>query len=309
MNAQVSPELQAIQGALAFETELTAASPKAIAAGHALVKTEGSFMCPIEDILVLDGFNPRIKDEAYYAHVRSIADSMKEEGYYLDKPLAGFGALLGKKPVIYVTEGHCRLAAVKLAVEEGAPITEVPLVLKDKSTTMEDLLVALVRGNDGKRFSPLELAVVCKRLTSFHWKADKIAAKLGITAEYVGQLLTLAGAPHAIREMVQAGQATAAVAIGAIRQHGEQAGAVLGDALKVAEATGKSKVTNKFMPSQVRRVTLTKAAPKMFEALEQVKSNQAYASLPTELQQLIADLVATVQQAVKPEVPATSAAE
>lgn len=84
---------------------------------------------------------------------------------------------------------------------------------------------------------------------------------------------------------------------------------MLGDALKVAKATGKAKVTSKFMPAQVRKVTLTKAAPRMFEALEQFKSNQAYASLPTELQQLIADLVATVQQAVKPEVPATAAAE
>jgi ParB family chromosome partitioning protein len=300
MNAQDTPELKAIQAALAFNAELTAASHKSVIAGHAMIKSD-MYLCPVEDIKILPDFNPRIQDDAYRAHIRGLADSIAANGFFLDKPLAGFGAIEGKKAVIYVTDGHCRLAAVKLAIDEGAPISEVPLVLCDKSTTMEDLTIQLVRANEGKRFSPMELAVVCKRLSSFGWKPVKISEKLSMTPEYVNQLLTLAGAPNAIREMVQQGEATAAVALGALRAHGEKAGEVLGEALKVAKATGKAKVTNKFMPEQVYKAALTKSAPKMYQALERIQTNEAYASLPDDLQALIAELVATIKKSSIPE--------
>lgn len=40
-------------------------------------------------------FNVRIKDERYNAKVREYADSMKANGYYSDKPLAGYVAKEG----------------------------------------------------------------------------------------------------------------------------------------------------------------------------------------------------------------------
>jgi ParB family chromosome partitioning protein len=300
MNQPLTHELEALQGALQFNTELTAASTKSILAGHAMVRAE-MYMISVEDIRVLPDFNPRIKDAAYHSHIRSIADSIKEDGFKLDKPIAGYGALDGKKSVIYVTDGHCRLEAVKLAIEEGAPILDVPLVLSEKSTSMEDLTVSLVQANGGKRLSPPELAVVCKRLRCFNWSPAKIAEKLSMTSEYVNQLLTLAGAPSAIREMVQQGEATAAVALGAMREHGDQAGAVLGEALKVAKASGKAKLTKKFMPEQVYKSTLNKSAPKMFDALKEVQANAAYATLPEALKTLIAELVETVKKAAAPD--------
>lgn len=294
-------DMQALQGALAFNTELTAANPKALLSSHAMIKGDAYYLCPIEDILVLPDFNVRIKDDAYYAHIRSIADSIKENGFYADKPLTTYGALFEGRNRIFLTDGYCRLEGAQLAISEGAPLSDLPIVQKDKSTSMEDLTVALARSNGGKRLTPPELAVVCKRLTTFGWKPQKIAEKIGITPEYVSQLLTLSGAPSAVREMVQHGQATAATAIEAIREHGDKAGEVLTAALVVAKAAGKEKVTRKFMPNQVRKVTLAKAAPKMLEALTQIKSNQAYSSFPAELQAFIDDLVKSVSESEEPE--------
>lgn len=301
MDDNQNSELASIQSALEFNAELTAASQKKIVAGHAMVKAD-MFMVSVEDLHVLPDFNPRIKDEAYKAHIRSLADSILENGFYQNKPIAGYGVEQGKKAIIYVTDGHCRLAAVHLAISEGAPITEVPVVLCDKSTSMEDLTIALVRTNDGKRFTPIELAVVCKRLISFGWKPAKIASKLSITVEYVNQLLTLAGAPSQIREMVQQGQATASVALGAKRAHGGEAAQVLDKALTVAKASGKNKLTAKFLPDQQRKSVLNKTAPRMYEVLEKIQSDQVYETLSVEIRDLINELVQQVKaSAVEPE--------
>jgi len=224
-------------------------------------------MVLVEDLRTIEGFNPRFRDQALIDHIRSLADSMKNEGYYLERPLAGYGTLEGKKPVIYVTEGHCRLEAVKLAILEGAPIIDVPVVIKDRSTTLEDLTVALVRANENRKFGPPELAVVSKRLLKSGWDHGRIGSRLGISPEYVGQLLMIAAAPQPVQDMVQSDLATAAVALAALREHGTEAAVVLASALELARANGKDKLTAKFLPAQIRKKAAVKSAPAMFTVL------------------------------------------
>lgn len=87
-----------------------------------------------------------------------------------------------------------------------------------------------------------------------------------------------------------------ATALGAIRTHGDQASAVLDKAIGTAKAAGKDKITKKFMPDQLRKATLTKTAPRMYAALEQIKSHNMYASLPEDLRGLIAELLDILAQ-------------
>lgn len=289
-----STELTLFRGALEFSTELVGVSEKVALASHAIAKGN-SFMCMVEDIHVLPDFNPRIRTEALRLHIRGIADSILAEGYYLDKPISVYAATVGKKPTFFITDGHCRFEALLLAISESAEISEVPIVIKDRSTTMEDLTVAFVRTSDGLKLGPLEVAICCKRLVGFNWPIPRIAQRIGRTEEYVSQLLTLAGAPSAIRNMIENGETTAAVAISALRTHGEEAPAVLGRALDAAKAKGKDKVTTKFMPEQVRKVAMRKAAPKMLDAIQQVKVHKAYATLPEDLQKLIDELLTTLK--------------
>lgn len=288
---------QEVQRTMEFNTELTPCSQKVAVSSNAMIKSDHTFVCSLDDIVELEDFNVRVKDASYHAHVRWLADQIKKHGYMRSKPMEGYASLAGKKPVIVLTDGYCRKAACRLAISEGADITDVPFTLRDKSDTMEDLVVGLVVNNQGKKLTPLELGIVCKRLIGFGKSPAAIAERIGISGEYVSQLLTVVGSPSAIREMIQNGQATVATVLSAIRTHGDQAAVVLGKAMDTAKAAGKDKITKKFMPEQLRKATLTKTAPRMYEALEQVKSHDLYASLPEELRGLIAELLDTVSKA------------
>ena len=67
---------------------------------------------------VIEGFNGRIRTPAYEEHLQRIKQSIIENGYYPDKPLAGYVAKEGDENVIYVTEGHTRHEAVQLVMHQ-----------------------------------------------------------------------------------------------------------------------------------------------------------------------------------------------
>ena len=193
----------------------------------------------------LDGFNARVKNDAYAARVRWIADSIKVNGFYPDKPLTGFVALEDGAEVIYVTGGHRRQEGVLLAISEGADVPTVPVVIKPRGTSMEDLTVDLVVGNEGEPLTTYEQAVVCKRLAGFGWESKEIARRLGYSgAQYVDALLSLASAPLAVRRMVMESVISATLAIDSIKKHGDKAGDVLLAAM-VKSGTGAKRITAK----------------------------------------------------------------
>jgi ParB family chromosome partitioning protein len=106
-------------------------------------------------------------------------------------------------------DGHRRHAAVLRAIEKGAPIKTVPVVLKERSDNAVDLTLALLHSNEGEPFSTYEKAVLAKRLKKMGWENKQIAEEFRCTAAFVGQLLTMAGAPQAIAELVQNGNLSA----------------------------------------------------------------------------------------------------
>lgn len=271
---------------LEFNQELVPASHKALLRSLAHGSGSGVEVFP-EDIRIIPGFNPRIPGPAFDAHVRTIADSIKERGFYKDKPIAGYAGMDGRKPVIFLTDGEVRYRATLIAIAEGALIETIPLVLKPEGTSREDLTVDLVRSNGGKPFTPLELSVVCARLRNYGWDIPKISNKLGITPEYVSQLLMLAGAPQSLRDKVASGEATAGVAIQAMRQHGSDAAAVVEKALDDAKAKGKAKITAKNLPEQIRKKAIVKAAPRMLTTLQSIALHEAFQALPDDLRSQI----------------------
>ncbi len=283
-----------LQSALAFNDSMMAANPKAFLAQLAAERLNNSVKVQREDIHVKAGFNVRVRKPKLLRHIRRTADSILANGFYAHKPLICYPVQEGKKNVLYVVDGHCRLEAVDIAIAEGAPITEIPVILLDKSVSQEDLTVALVRGSDGMDMGPLEVAIACKRLLGFGSSPQVIAERVGITVEYVHQLLTLAGSPKAIRAMVEEGQISAAEAVNAIRDYGSDAPAVIGEALEAAHKAGKSKVTAKFLPAQIRKRAVVKAAPRMFVVINRVAQHKAYRTLPSDLKAMIDEIIAGV---------------
>jgi ParB family transcriptional regulator, chromosome partitioning protein len=233
-----------------FVLELTAGAVKEAMQG---TTSSDLWKINIDDIVVIDEFNVRDKDDSYDLQVREIADSIKVNGYYQSKPLALFVAKIDGKSVNVLYDGHRRLAGAKLARSEGAQIITLPAVTAPKGTSMEDLTIALVTNNNGQALKPHELAIVCKRLIGFGMEIKDIAKRLNFTKTYVESLLQLMAAPKVIRDMVKDDKVSASLAIETIKQHGAGAAAVLQQGQATAVAAGKTRVTKKTLaPEKVK---------------------------------------------------------
>lgn len=209
------------------------------------------WMVPYEDIRVIPGFNVRVRNAEYEAHVRNIKDSIIANGYYRDKPLEGYVAKEDGKNVIYVTGGHTRHEAAGLAIEEGHPLEALPVIVKPAGTSQEDLTVALVTGNSGRPLTPIEMAIVVKRLQGFGLDTKTIANRLGYGKKYIEDLLTLLSAPAAVRKLVEQGKVSATLALSELKKDASGAAKKLTEAAKTVEATGKTKVTKKALKPAV----------------------------------------------------------
>ena len=279
-----------VQGELDVDTQLVQGNTKA-AMKAAGASSRDLWQVEFGQLRIIPGFNTRIKNAAYFAHVRNIADSIKAEGYYQDKPMAGFVAKENGQDVIFVTDGHCRYDAVELAISEGAEIVRIPVVVAHQGTSMEDLTVALVRANSGKPLEPYEIGMVCKRLTRYNWEIETIAQRLGFSEKYVEGLLLLMGSQIEIRNMVQNDEVAASTAIEAIRKYGEKAYSKLKQALDAAKASGGEKATKKYLPEQIFKKRVAKAAPSMFNAISEIQADPGYDHISPELREKLEALL------------------
>jgi ParB family transcriptional regulator, chromosome partitioning protein len=229
-----------------FELSLTAGAVKEATVG---ISSGDLWKVSLDDFVILDEFNARDRNDELTARIRGIADSIKANGYLPSKAISVYVAKVDGKSVLVVYDGHCRLAAAKLARSEGADIQSLPAVTAPKGTSMEDLTVGLVTTNSGDKLKPNEVASVCKRLINFGMESPEIAKRLGFTRIYVESLLDLAAAPREIRAMVSAGVVSATLAIATVKKHGAIAKEVLQAAEQTVKAAGKVKVTNKTVSS------------------------------------------------------------
>lgn len=260
-------------------------------------KSRDLWQVPVGQIKVLKGFNVREKDDAYHAHIKALAKSIEMEGFFQDKPLAGYVAKEADGDVIYLTDGHCRYEAVQQAITDGATIESLPVVVKPNSCSLEDLTVALVVSNTGKPLTPYETGVVVKRLQGFGWDSEKVAERLQLSVQYVDQLLTLMGAPLEIRRMVQAGQVSAAIAVEMLRKHAADAVGLLLQAHDKASKSGSKKVTAKHLPGAKLKKELTKQAPVMRETLSAIQADPGFEGLKESIRQKLHQLLKSLEEA------------
>lgn len=191
---------------------------------------------------------PRDKNtQAYKDRVRYLADLIKANGYDRGFPLKLYVAREDGQDVLFLVQGHRRLDAVRLAIEEGFKIEKIPCVTTERGTTMEDLLVSTVTGNEGEPLQPIETAAIVRELIGMNMTEPEIARRLGYSKTHISNLLSMLEAPRDVREMIQGGQVAASVAIQTVKDHGKEAAKVLQAGLEVAKAKGKDKVTPKHI--------------------------------------------------------------
>jgi ParB-like chromosome segregation protein Spo0J len=250
------------------------------------------YKVPISQLHVMPNFNVREQGPRLEAHIRWLADSMKAEGYYpnsaLDVYVANEG---GGKEIIYVVDGHCRLAAVKLAIAEGAEIDALPAIIVSKGTSMEDLNVRILRRASGLPLLPLEQGIPCKRLSNFGWDTAMIAERTGFSAQKVDELLLLMAAPADVRQMVRDKKVTAKEAVHQLKENGSSAVQTLLAMQDTAKARGHKAVTARDRPGRDAEYVAHKNASSMIDALRAVMDDPGFASLSPGVRDRVEKLV------------------
>lgn len=270
------------------------------------------YQMPVEKVQFLPNFNVRIKNAAYWARVRTYADSMKRDGFKQDHPLSCIVVMEGGVKKVWYYAGYTRWDALALAnkelEEEGKElITHVPSVAAPKGTTLEDLTNDLVTGNNGEKLQPFEVGIVCKRKLNKGQDEKQIAEDLGFTVSYVSDLLYLMGAPKEIRDMVQNDHIAAFEAVKIMREHGDKAVEVMQKSLERANAAGKTRVTAKFVPGRAYAKAVARSAPEMATAIKDLKADPGFDTLSPSMRDKISALLATIAEAEKAEGEAAKA--
>lgn len=217
-----------------LDLTLEAGKRKAITAAAA-GKGE-TFNVKVDQLRTIPGFNVRIREtDDYRGHLDGLKQSIRENGFYANKPLAGYIGVDNGEDVIFVTDGHTRLEAVQEinaeAVDDSDLTLEtVPLVLKPAEASINDLTIALVQDNNGRPLTPYEMGIVVRRLQNAKdgegnplFSKDDIARKLSITPRYIDDLNVLVSAPSKVRTAVLSGKVSSTLAIQELRKNPKKA--------------------------------------------------------------------------------------
>ena len=247
---------------------------------------------PPQSIVVLPGYNIRIKNARYRERVEAIKESILVNGFLPDHPRSGYVNRTGDGDEVVLIGGHRRLEATLLAIKEGAEIDTVPVIIKPKGTDMGDLFVDLKVGNDGEPLSMLEQALLCKRLITFGWNAVQVAERFGYkTSQTVDNYLVLAGAGDAIHNYISEERISASLAIQLLTKHGVKAYVMIEKMM----GDKTSKVTPKDVPAIRFKQQLRKQAEPMYETLKTVQADPAFGHLAPETQEALKKLLTTAQ--------------
>ncbi len=177
-------------------------------------------------------------DPANAAHISELAASIKEIG--VKKPLVCYM----EGDIVYVTDGHCRLAAVMQLVKAGVEIKSVPVMVEDRHSNEADRIFSQIVHNQGKPLTSIEQAKVFKRLLDLGWLQKDIAAKAGMSGGRVSQLLELLTLPVVLQKFITEGKASATMVLNVFKKHnGDVALAVaeLNGAVAVASEQGRKR--------------------------------------------------------------------
>ena len=272
--AEIQPELlQAqIEGFTNFETELIAGKT-GVKSMMANASSRDLWQVAPDAITVLPGYNPRVQNKAYFEGVEMLPEQIETHGFYQDKPLSCYIAKIDGEDRLVLQDGHRRYAAALRAIEKGAPIKSLPVVLKEKANNSIDLTLSLLHSNEGQPFTTYEKAVIAKRLSKFGWTNKQIAEEFRVTATNVGQLLVLAGAPQAITELVQNGNMSFTAAYQLMMAKGaEEASKIATEAVNKAKGAGKGAVTAQDLaPSDLKAKYAKKHAYDLYRLLKKYR--------------------------------------
>lgn len=214
------------------------------------VKRADSMRARLQDIRIEDGFNWRDDGEDLEAYVRELADSIIKgdilPDVWLDADLV-------------VREGHCRINAYRLAEQTNPGAMDryrdkegvIWLPFKPFSGTELEANALVVKSQDNRKLSPIELAKGYRRMSEMGASNDDIAKLVNKSRGHVDQMLLLASAPTAVHEAVSNGEIAATEAVKLVREHRENSAEVLAERKEAQQG----KVTAKSATPKPRKAS------------------------------------------------------
>ena len=256
------------------------------------VKRADAMKVQLEDLHEEPGFNLRTEGAVLEASIDLLAEFIASGGQIPPlevRPRADGG--------VWVVDGHRRRRALlKLDAAGRLPRTQKksdPKVLEAWIAVVPfegsdaDRVARIISSQENEKLSALELAEGYKRLRAFGWTIEQIAKKVGKARQTIEQILTIGNANTDVQNLVAAGQVSATTAAQVVREHGDEAGKVLGAELEKAQAQGKKKVTAKTIKgpaipkAQIEAVHT--ASCNLIASLDQIDEQSETIALPTAL--------------------------
>jgi ParB-like chromosome segregation protein Spo0J len=177
------------------------------------------------------------------AHIEEIAASIEANGFMQSKPLEIFS----EGEDWYLSDGHCRLAAVQLCLSRGVAVEKVPCVAEPRGTNDVDRILNQDAHNSSKRLTALELGGNIKRAMGLGaLSVAEVARRMGKSVTYVNQALDFQAAPAEVHALVKSGAVSATFAAKQVRKEGgAKATETLKAAVETSQGRGKVRATEK----------------------------------------------------------------
>lgn len=150
-------------------------------------------------IEIVDGWNPRTDFDGE----DDLVDFIKAGGT--------LPPLLVRKTAdkrLELVDGERRLRAALRAIEEGAELQSVPVIVARRGAGEAELFFTAIASNGGKAFTATEEAAAYRRLANWGIDVRTIAARSGKSVSHVRNRLELADASPEVKSAVDAGEIT-----------------------------------------------------------------------------------------------------
>lgn len=299
-------ERQSVEGIMSFDVQsLVRGNAKQIMGATATGRGD-VYKVPPKMLRRMKDYNVRVMTEKLKQHIRTIADSIKENGFYQDMPLSGMVVKEDGVDVIYINGGHNRHSAIELLIEEEHEIEAVPVSIVPQGTGMIDLTVRMVTGNSGLQLSKYEQALCLKRLLGLGVPLDSAWKKLQQRSKAAAEsMLYLLESPWELQQMVIDGKVGIDLAMDYNdRLGGEKALVEIKKLFGRAQKEGFKQATRRHAEGAFVRRAIAKSVDSMYGAVRQLRANECYATLPEEVRVALDEIFKTIDAAAQEDAKA-----
>jgi ParB family chromosome partitioning protein len=231
------------------------------------------------NLVTEEGFNARVD----MGDIEALKDSIVESG--LEVPLK---ACKKRGTDSYtVVDGHRRLMAIMMAIEQGHDIKYVDVI--STSTNIEERTISMIiTGTGQKPLTEMETAEAISRLVKFGYSPEEISKKIGKAIASVYNLITLSSTPKRVKNMVHDGLISGTTVVQIVREVKDDSGEVdaeklletaekaVADAKAEADATGKKQ--KKATAKNVKSLKAKSPQQKLVEVQEALEKEGAKGS-------------------------------